>query len=643
MSAANKKADEQQAGKANETAVRALAWRMPQPFCTTSEILEKMHPIMVYNTLTRSKVRFIPMHQRTVYWYQCGPTVYAESHMGHARTYVSLDILRRIVQDFFGYHVVLCQNVTDIDDKIILRAAERGLSYRQLASIYEAEFVQDMRSLHVGLPDICTRVSEYIPEIVSFIEHLVAKGLAYAANGSVYFDVAAFQQAGFTYGKLLPEQVGNAELLNEGEGALEKGADKRAAQDFALWKKTKDFATEPHWSSPWGEGRPGWHIECSVMSRVLNDVHTSRDPSAGDARPGGMPSGAWSLDVHAGGVDLKFPHHENEIAQSEAFAHTHQWVNYWLHTGHLHIDGSKMSKSLKNFITIRAALQSYSAADQEMLQHLAQAKRSTHQLLGDDFDTPGVVAALKRLVGHCNKYMQPAVTGVAEDGHADSQQQACAVSTVVLMSVARYITHILKVFGLTPSGQDIGFPLQEEESSSSGASREDTLAPVLDLFTTFRQQVRVSAVGQDTQHILKLADHVRDELLPELGVRLEDQGLKASVWKLEDPDALRKEREAAKVATAVQEAAQKKQREKEERERKEREKEEKAKIPPEQLFRLPPHAGAYSAYDAEGLPTHDKDGQPLSASALKKLQKERSKQKEMHDKFLAAAAAAGAV
>jgi cysteinyl-tRNA synthetase len=284
---------------------------------------------MLFNSLTRSKVRFIPRDGKTVTWYQCGPTVYAESHLGHARTYVSLDIIRRIMKEFLGYNLILCQNITDIDDKIIIRSSERHMDFRALATMYEAEFVEDMQALGVQLPDITTRVSEYVPEIVQYIEDLERKGIAYVNNGSVYFSVSAFEEAGHTYGKLMPEQIGNSELLAEGEGALSAddnntGNSKRSPADFVLWKKTKDHSAdgliEPSWPSKWGPGRPGWHIECSVMSSFA------------------MRSFAKdSLDVHAGGVDLKFPHHENEIAQSEGYSGSHQWVNYWLHTGHLNI------------------------------------------------------------------------------------------------------------------------------------------------------------------------------------------------------------------------------------------------------------------------------------------------------------------
>ena len=195
-------------------------WRMPQPFCSTLEVLDRMYPLMVLNSLTRTKTRFIPQDPNCITWYQCGPTVYSDSHIGHARTYVSLDIIKRIARDFLNYNIVLVQNVTDIDDKIILRSHEQKIDFRELATKYEHEYNEDMRKLGVPEPDIVTRVSEFIPEVVDYIQVLIDKGVAYAAGGSVYFSVAGFEAAGHTYGKLMPESIGNQQLAAEGEGAL---------------------------------------------------------------------------------------------------------------------------------------------------------------------------------------------------------------------------------------------------------------------------------------------------------------------------------------------------------------------------------------------------------------------------------------
>lgn len=211
--------------------------------------------------------------------------------------------------------------------------------FTDLTQSMEGLFMEDMDNLNVLRPDTITRVTEYVPQIVSFVEGIVSKGFAYEAEGSVYFDIGAFEKAGNTYARLRPDSKNDESLREEGEGSLSKNlGGKRGAGDFALWKKSK--AGEPSWPSPWGEGRPGWHIECSVMA---SDILGSR------------------MDIHSGGIDLAFPHHDNELAQSEAYfcehgKGEHTWVNYFMHMGHLSISGSKMSKSLKNFQTIQDAL-----------------------------------------------------------------------------------------------------------------------------------------------------------------------------------------------------------------------------------------------------------------------------------------------
>lgn len=617
-------------------------------------------------------MRFIPKDPQRVLWYQCGPTVYAESHMGHARTYVALDVLRRIMKDVFGYNVIMCQNITDIDDKIIMRSSERKIPFRELAAKYEEEFFEDMTSLGVQLPDLVTRVSEYVPEIVTYIQTLIDKGIAYESNGSVYFNTKSFISQGHTYGKLMPENVGNAELLAEGEGALTANDDKQNPNDFVLWKRTKVHAdanvVEPWWESPWGEGRPGWHIECSVMSFFALEK-----------------LGSGGLDVHAGGVDLKFPHHENEVAQSEGFGGSDQWVNYWMHAGHLNIKGSKMSKSLKNFITIRDSLKAYTARqmrmcflmtkynapmdlsegaisqaisidrifneffhnikavlrrlglkgsqyvsskEHEMIQKLEDTKKEVREYLADDFDTPRAITSLLELVREANKYIE------------DSK-----LSSVVLSNVARYITTTLRTFGLVQDSADIGFPL-ETSSADAGATtvnKEQLLTPLLDVLTNFRETVRIAAISGDTKAVLAAADRLRDDILPDLGVRMEDKGSGSeivTVWKLEDPEILRREK------LQKEEAKKQKEQAKLDQERKDKEREEKSKIPPENMFlEEVDETGTrlYSAFDETGMPTKDKTGEPLAKSLLKKLAKEYQKQKDLHEKYLAKLASAVAI
>lgn len=244
-----------------------------------------------------------------------------------------------------NYDINFVMNVTDIDDKIIKKSNAEQKPFTEVARHFENSFMDDMKALNVELPDALTRVSEFVPEIVEYIETIIKNGFAYESNGSVYFDVQAYK-ASHEYPKLEPTNAKTLELLAEGEGALAaENKDKKSQFDFVLWKASKEG--EPKWVSPWGEGRPGWHIECSAM--IFSHYGLSK------------------IDIHSGGVDLKFPHHDNEIAQAEAFHQSHDWVNYWFHNGHLHIAGLKMSKSLKNFISIKKILEHYTARQVRIL------------------------------------------------------------------------------------------------------------------------------------------------------------------------------------------------------------------------------------------------------------------------------------
>lgn len=281
----------------------------------------------LYNDLNRAKEPFVPLQPGKVNMYVCGMTVYDLCHLGHARVMVVFDVIARYLR-WLGYDVTYVRNITDIDDKIINRANERGEPFTELTERYIKAMREDAERLGVLPPDLEPKATEHLPEIIDMISRLIERGHAYVAdNDDVYYDVKSFP----TYGQLSGKSI---EDLQSG-ARVEPGDSKRDPLDFALWKAAKPG--EPAWESPWGMGRPGWHIECSAMStRALGDT----------------------FDIHGGGADLTFPHHENEIAQSEG-ATGHPFVRYWLHNGFVRINDEKMSKSLGNFFTVREILERY--------------------------------------------------------------------------------------------------------------------------------------------------------------------------------------------------------------------------------------------------------------------------------------------
>ncbi|KAF8322164.1 hypothetical protein DL93DRAFT_2050709 [Clavulina sp. PMI_390] len=776
-------------------------WAVPKP-------AYEQPVLKVYNSMTRTKDVFVPMNGHSVKWYNCGPTVYDSSHLGHARNYVTQDILRRIMVDYFGYDVHFVMNITDIDDKIITRAryqyltnrlrdqttslstdtistvtqafssytqkklnpslpandilaagselqqwphlyelsqkdpawvkagtekdekftmhinslnaafsgikaAETSIAggktgaepahallassldvlgpwldgqfkaevtdheiFRSLAAYWEDSFMSDMARLKVQPPDTLTRVTEYVPEIVAYVEKIISNGYAYATpDGSVYFNTEAFHGAkskgvadgeidwNHSYAKLMPWNTGNKALLDEAEGSLATGTGKRAAADFALWKASKPG--EPAWPSPWGQGRPGWHIECSVMAtEILGD----------------------NMDIHSGGIDLAFPHHDNEIAQSEAYHDCRQWVNYFLHTGHLHIEGLKMSKSLKNFITIDQALALYSPRQLRLLflgqlwnakfdfrdsavseaksiestfenffnnvkalvaeskgaarstdtrHHYDQTEReltdSLHKTqhdfrvaLSDSFNTPEALARLVELVSKTNLYL------------ARGRKE---VNIGVVRNVAVWVTKMLRTFGLAEGpGSDsntIGWGRSSANGESETFDRDAVLMPYLTALSTFRDDVRKLAIGQaPTKEILMLCDKLRDVDLAPLGVQLDDQEDGRALVKLVDPAVLLREREE-KAAQAAEKAARKAAAAEAEK-AKRLAKLEKGKLAPAEMFK-PPNVpeGTYSTWNDEGFPLSDGEGVELPKSKVKKLTKDWDNQKKAHAEWLA--------
>lgn len=715
------------------------------------------------------------MQSRHVRWYTCGPTVYDSSHVGHARTYLSFDIMRRVMTDYFHYNVLYQINTTDIDDKIILRArqnelirqleADSSVDFDKLVALakealdeakaksdqkkaeiekaiedatqskdsrakteqeglleqhlvkrknldndeakileltikmagdaearanllvaaksviaekldkekghlvtdhsvfnaharrYEREFMEDMTALGIREPDVLTRVTEYVPKIICFVGTIIEKGLAYKSNGSVYLSLDSFQAAGHNYRKLSPAGPGGAATsaaeMAEGEGALaSESSEKRNPSDFALWKASKPG--EPAWESPFGPGRPGWHIECSV---VAGDILGER------------------IDIHSGGEDLKFPHHDNELAQSEACFGCNQWVNYFTHTGHLHIEGLKMSKSLKNFITIRQALENNTARqlrimfllqawDQPMNysdqtiddarskeasfksffrevealvrdDYLAQevgwrmagndskladaylaARQSVHESLLDNFNTKDAMAALLKVINEANAYLRlPQVRP----------------SVLLLRAIATYVTQILKVFGVIDGEDDFGFGSGSGDANAVTGGGER----YIDTLVSFRESIRNAALeaakGGDSkaaiQSVLQICDALRDEVLPKVGVRLEDRPT-GTMWNLEDPEVMAKElaEKAAKDKEAQISRLEKQLIARE----KECEKIRNSMVAPPDMFRT----DEFKEWDDDGVPITLANGDPVSAGQMKKKKKAIEKQSKAFNELM---------
>ena len=280
----------------------------------------------LHNSYTNKVEEFIPIDGNKVKMYVCGPTVYDNAHLGHARCYITWDVLYRYLK-FKGYDVTYCRNVTDVDDKILKKAEKEGKTPEQVSQYWYKQFENSMKALNTLKPDIEPFATKTLGEMISIVKDLIAKGYAYEADGDVYFRVKKFPQ----YGYLSKQPIDQLE-----SGArIEVGEHKEDPLDFALWKKQKEG--EPAWESPWGMGRPGWHIECSAMvNKYLGET----------------------IDIHSGGQDLIFPHHENEIAQSEC-ANGKPFANYWMHNGYINVDNVKMSKSLGNFFTVRDVAEKY--------------------------------------------------------------------------------------------------------------------------------------------------------------------------------------------------------------------------------------------------------------------------------------------
>eukprot|EP00928_Gymnodinium_smaydae_P047000 TRINITY_DN31342_c0_g1_i1.p1 TRINITY_DN31342_c0_g1~~TRINITY_DN31342_c0_g1_i1.p1 ORF type:complete len:907 (+),score=271.46 TRINITY_DN31342_c0_g1_i1:12-2732(+) len=746
--------------------------------------------LVVTNSLTNEKERFIPIEGKKIRWYTCGPTVYDVAHMGHARAYLTFDILRRVMQDYFGYELHYQINITDIDDKIIMRsrqnklmndfkeevkkmdlkafksltdeavaAAEKKLKskapeepaasapekdkaeYQKLvqehklkldqhaelkrkvaaaagskddllvaakdpimakldkdrghtvnehevfdahARHFENEYFEDMDNLGVLRPDVVTRISAYMDgRVQDYIAKLVDLGFCYEANGSVYFAIDNFKKEGFHYRKLVPAATTSAAEMAEGEGALAGDeSEKRNKNDFAVWKKSKPG--EPAWPSPWGPGRPGWHIECSVMA---NDIHDE------------------FLDIHGGGEDLKFPHHDNEMAQSEAYTGRPQWVNYFWHAGHLSIEGLKMSKSLKNFITIRQALETHSArqlrlmflmqswdkgmnySDQAIDMAKVEERKMKHFLgslefhsrhahgkqpegererallasvdacekavgvaLRDNFNTGKVIELVSKLISECYasyEALPAAHLGPVTKAAAFVQKILGILGVKDLVKKPPKVEEWTKALDAFASLRQAVRQLVRDKAPAdklvaaldaaapaAAAAKKAGLADCASSFDAFIADVReLAKSGAAAGAVLGRCDAVRDKDFPALGVRLEDLGAAEAgfLWMFEDRDALAKE--LAEQAERTAAAARAKVVNKLNVKRQELKGAEKQSIEPAQLFRSGANENVYSAFDDAGMPTKLANGEELSAKKKKDLAKEFAKQQKDYEKL----------
>ena len=602
--------------------------------------------LMVNNSLCNEKVEFFTKSGgRKLNWYMCGPTVYDSAHLGHARTYLTFDIIRRILLNYFHYDVNLCMNVTDIDDKIIQKSNQQKREFSEFAKYWENKFFKDMEALNIMYPNYITRVSEYIPEIISFIEVIIKNGYAYEKNGSVYFDIEQYKKGNHMYCKLVPQNQ-NLKDLEEAEGALSKDTfdEKKNKGDFALWKASKK--NEPFWESPWGKGRPGWHIECSVMSYSVFGT---------------------SLDIHSGGIDLRFPHHDNEIAQTEAHDNSKQWINYFLHTGHLKIEGLKMSKSLKNFKKISDFISLYNPntfrlyfcnskwdmdmdftenglsmanandkkiseffqnmkvwirendlkkdlkfneVDSNLNQFFNTTKSDIHKSFCDNFNTPEVISNILELMKKVYDY-------------EDKCKVEKNMKIHLIYTIGKYISDILKCLGLVYKTEFVdSFKFNE---NIGNINAEEILTPFMNVITDFRDEIKeICILEKDPKKVLSLCDKLRDDILPNLGIKIEDKGKgEKSIWKFFDKEEYLKEKE----------------KDKELKENKRKQKEFEAK---ENELRLSKSAkeyfasqiDKYSEFDQNGVPTKNAKGEMLSQEQYNKLKKDFAKHEKQHQKWL---------
>ena len=460
--------------------------------------------MLLYNTAKRAKEEFVPLTPGQVKMYACGPTVYNYFHIGNARAFLTFDVLRRYFE-FRGYKVDYVQNITDIEDKIIAQSLEEEVSYKEVADKYAKAFLEDSAALGIRRPTHQPRATEVLPEIIAAIAALEKSGHAYEVNGDVYFDTASLPEYGQLSGKKTEEQLPGARVL--------ENLQKRNPADFTLWKAGKPG--EPVWDSPWGEGRPGWHTECVVMGqKYLGET----------------------FDIHGGGADLIFPHHENELAQALALTGK-PLARYWMHNGFLNVDGDKMSKSLNNFFTARDILARHSAEairffflskhyrspidfNREIIEESERAVKNFYAALRD-IDYKNISSALD---GSFESYEQAFVEAMDDDLNT-------AKALAVLFDLVRHCKNgqlprpqrEQAALMLVRLGEVLGF--FSDLSEKLNTDLPDLSRQLVELLLTYRREARENKDW-------KLSDRIRDDLAS-LGVELRDTPSGCD-WKIKD-------------------------------------------------------------------------------------------------------------
>ncbi|GAA03664.1 MULTISPECIES: cysteine--tRNA ligase [Photobacterium] len=457
--------------------------------------------LKIYNSLTRQKEAFTPIQPGKVGMYVCGVTIYDLCHIGHGRTFVSFDVVSRYLR-YSGYDLTFVRNITDIDDKIIKRAAENGESCESLTERLIGEMHADFDALGMKRPDVEPRATQFIAEIIALCERLIERGFAYvASNGDVMFEVSKFED----YGRLSKQDL---DQLQAG-ARVDIETAKRSPLDFVLWKMSKPG--EPTWESPWGPGRPGWHIECSAMNSAILGDH---------------------FDIHGGGSDLQFPHHENEIAQS-CCAHDTQYVNTWMHSGMVMVDREKMSKSLGNFFTIRDVLNHY---DPETVRYFLMSGHYRSQLNYSEENLKQARSALERLYTSL-RGLDTSVEAaggeefVARFKEAMDDDFNTPEAYSVLFDMAREINRLkaddvaaASVLGarMRELADVLGLLSQEPETFLQGGAGEDD--DVAEIEALIQQRLDARAAKD-----WAAADEARDKLMA-MGIILED-GAQGTTWR----------------------------------------------------------------------------------------------------------------